>query len=73
MVATNFEVVGVVEDVRTAVAVERLIETRIDDQRDDIHVVQIVKAVLEFAAEQIEVDQAFGVSRLNASFARIAQ
>ena len=62
-----------VEGVRAAVAVERLIETRIDDQRDDIHVVQIVKAVLEFAAEQIEVDQVFGVSRLNASFARIAQ
>ena len=73
MVATNFEVVGVVEDVRTAVAVERLIETRIDDQRDDIHVVQIVKAVLGFVVEPIEVGQAFVVSRLNASFVRIAQ
>ena len=59
--------------VEAAVAVELLTEILTVDQRDDVHAVQIVKAVLEFAAEQIEVDQAFGVSRLNASFARIAQ
>ena len=59
--------------VEAAVAVELLTEIPTVDQRDDVHAVQIVKAVLEFAAEQIEVDQAFGVSRLNASFARIAQ
>ena len=73
MVEANFKVAKVVEDVEAAVAVELLTGTPIADRRDDVHAVQIVKAVLEFAAEQIEVDQAFGVSRLNASFAKIAQ
>ena len=73
MVAANFEVVKVVEDVEAAVAVELLTGTPIGDQTGDVPAVQTVLAVLESVVEQIEVGQVFVVSRLNAFFVRTVQ